>query len=129
MRHAPIVVPALLIALLSLAGPATAEGASNKWRIAVNHTAQVAGEVEFGFTPERGVQTRLVVAIPAGTHENQAAHLIRDAIRAQYGKSVYRAEMDDGEDVLVKVRGRTPDVDIVLLRNTTEGLSFHLSRE
>ena len=104
-------------------------GPSNKWRIAVNHTASVAGEVEFAFTPAGGATTRLVVPIPAGTHENKAAHLIRDAVRARFGKSLYKVELDDGEDVLVKVRGRSPDVEIMLVRNTAEGLTFHLSRE
>ncbi|KRG67725.1 hypothetical protein ABB27_09185 [Stenotrophomonas terrae] len=119
---------ALACALAMLAQVAGAEP-SNKWRIAVNHTADVAGEIELSLTPEGAEATRLVVPIPAGTHENHAAHLIRDAFRSQYGRSLYKAEMDDGEDVLIKVRGQNPDIDLVLVRNTAEGLKLHLSRE
>lgn len=115
-------------AVVAIAPPAGAEP-SNKWRIAVNHSANVAGELEFSLTPEGAQASSLVVPIPAGTHENRVAHLIRDAIRKQYGTSLYKTEIDDGEDVLVKVRGRNPDIDLVLVRNTAEGLSLHLSRE
>ncbi len=119
---------ALGCGLAMLAQAAIAEP-SNKWRIAVNHTADVDGEIEFLLVPEGAEATRLVVAIPAGTHENHAAHLIRDAFRRQYGRSPYKTEIDDGEDVLVKVRGHNPDIELVLVRNTTEGLQLHLSRE
>ena len=129
MQRAKKILAWILLAAVMTPAVVLASGPSNKWRIAVNHTAKVAGEVEFAFTPEGGAPSKFVVPIPAGTHENQAAHLIRDAVRTQYGKSVYKVELDDGEDVLVKVRGRTPDVEIVLVRNTAEGLSFHLSRE
>lgn len=122
--------PVLILSIwLMFAVTVLAAGPSNKWRIAVNHSAKVAGEIELSFTPKGGAATSLVVPIPAGAHENQAARLIRDAIRGKYGKSVYKTELDDGEDVLVKVRGSTPDVEIVVVRNTAEGLSLHLSRE
>ena len=47
--------------------------------------------------------------------------MIRDALRAKFGKDVYTSEVDDGEDVLVKARGSTPDFDLVVARNTAEG--------
>lgn len=118
---------ALFLLLLPLA--ALADGPSNKWRIQLNHSAKVDGEVELAFTPKGATATSVVVKIPAGTHENQAARLIRDAIRAQFGKSVYKTEIDDGEDVLVKTRGSTPNVEIVVVRNTAEGLGVNLDRE
>lgn len=108
---------------------AWADGPSNKWRIQVDHSAKVDGEIELSFTPKGGTASSVVVKIPKGTHENQAAHLIRDAIRTQFGKSVYKTELDDGEDVLVKTRGSTPNVEIVVVRNTAEGLTLNLDRE
>ena len=119
----------LLLVSLLLSLPAWADGPSNKWRIQLNHAAKVSGEVELAFTPEGAAATSLVVPIPAGTHENQAARLIRDAIRARFGKSVYKTELDDGEDVLLKVRGSTPKVELVVVRNTAEGLTVTLDRE
>ena len=38
-------------------------------------------------------------------------------------------ETDDGEDVLVKKRGGTPDFEIIVVRNTAEGLRISLDRE
>lgn len=120
----------LAFSLLVLPLTALAAGPSNKWRIQINHSAKVDGEVELSFTPKDATAaTSVVVKIPAGTHENQAARLIRDAIRAQFGKSIYKTEIDDGEDVLVKTRGSTPNVEIVVVRNTAEGLSLNLDRE
>ena len=119
----------LLLCLAVVPLIALAQHPSNKWRIQLDHSAKVDGEVELSFTPKGAAATSLVVKIPKGTHENQAARLIRDAIRAQFGKSVYKTELDDGEDVLVKTKGSTPDVDIVVVRNTAEGLTLKLDRE
>lgn len=117
------------LALLALPLLALAAGPSNKWRIQINHSAKVDGELELSFTPKGAAATSVVIKIPAGTHENQAARLVRDGIRAQFGKSIYKTEIDDGEDVLVKTRGSTPDVEIVVVRNTAEGLGVNLDRE
>ena len=116
MRNKKMLLVSLLLAVATMPALVAASGPSNKWRIAVNHTARVTGEVEFSFTPAGGVPSSLVIPIPAGTHENQAARLIREALRARFGKADYKVELDDGEDVLVKVHGRTPDVDIVRRR-------------
>ena len=77
------------------------------------------------FTPAVGI----VVAIPAGTNEDTAAALIRTAIDQRFGEGVYATEIDDGEDVLVKAHGSTPDFELVLVRNTATGLELHLERE
>lgn len=118
-----------LLALLAVPALALADGPSNKWRIQVDHSAKVDGELELSFTPKGAAATSVIVKIPKGTHENQAARLIRDAIRTQFGKSVYKTELDDGEDVLVKTKGSTPEVEIVVVRNTAEGLTLKLDRE
>ncbi len=102
---------------------------SNKWRLEASGTAKVAGEVELSFTPKGGAHSTVVVQIPARTGENQAARLIRDAIIAHYGKSVYHAEVDDGEDVLVKAKRGTPSFDLIVTRNTAEGLRLNLDKE
>jgi hypothetical protein len=113
----------LLIAVPVLASP------SNKWRIQLSGYAKVTGEIELAFTPRDGTATNVVIAVPQRTSENQAAAMIRDALRAQFGKDVYRTEVDDGEDVLVKARGSTPDFDLVVVRNTAEGLRISLDKE
>ena len=118
-----VFVLAAAVAFGALASP------SNKWRIQLGGKAKVDGEIELSFTPKGGAATSVVIPVPAGTHATAAARLVRDAVTAQFGKDVYKVETDDGEDVLVKKRGKTPDFEIVVVRNTAEGLRVSLDRE
>lgn len=118
-----VFVLAMAVAFGAMASP------SNKWRVQIGGKAQVDGEIELSFTPKDAVASSVVVTVPAGTHENAAARLVRDALKAKFGKDIYKIEIDDGEDVLVKKRGKTPDFEIVVVRNTAEGLRISLDRE
>jgi hypothetical protein len=120
-------VAAFLLAL-ALASGALASP-SNKWRLQMSGHARVDGEIELSFTPRGGTSSNVVVAVAKGTGENAAARLVRDALLAAFGKDVYKVETDDGEDVLVKKRGSTPDFEIVVVRNTAQGLRIGLDRE
>ena len=117
-----------LLLTLCVSASALAEP-SNKWRIEVDEAARATGEIELSFTPAGAPPSAVVVAIPAGTREDSAALLIRAAIHERFGEGVYETEIDDGEDVLVKARGSTPDFDLVLIRNTADGLDLDLERE
>ena len=121
-------IPAAALVLACLSAPALAER-SNKWRIEVDDAARASGEVELSFTPAGAEATTIVVPIPAGTGEDTAAALIRTAIDQRFGEGVYATEIDDGEDVLVKAHGSTPDFDLVLVRNTATGLELDLEQE
>jgi len=122
-RTATVLLLALAVAFAALASP------SNKWRVQLSGHAKVDGEIELSFTPKDGTATSVVVAVPKGTGENSAARLVRDKVKATFGKDVYKVATDDGEDVLVKVRGSTPDFDLIVVRNTAEGLRVSLDRE
>jgi hypothetical protein len=126
--HHPRLLSTALVLLLLIALPVMASP-SNKWRIQVSGHAKVAGEIELALTPKDGTATNVVIAVPQRTSENQAAAMIRDALRAKFGKDVYNSEVDDGEDVLVKARGTTPAFDLVVVRNTAEGLRISLDKE
>ena len=128
VRGAAWKLPAAFLLAFAVAFGALASP-SNKWRVQLGGSADVDGEIELAFTPEGGIASSVVVAVPGGTHENTAARLVRDAIRAHFGKDVYKVETDDGEDVLVKKRGRTPDFEIVVVRNTADGLRVSLDKE
>ena len=122
-RAATVLLLALAVAFSALASP------SNKWRVQLSGHTKVDGEIELSFTPKDGTATSVVVAVPKGTGENSAARLVRDTVKATFGKDVYKVETDDGEDVLVKARGSTPDFDLIVVRNTAEGLRVSLDRE
>ena len=126
-RAARTLASMLLFALLA-ASTAWASP-SNKWRLQMSGHAKVDGEIELSFTPKGGTATSVVVAVPKGTGENAAARLTRDTVKKTFGKEVYNVETDDGEDMLVKKRGSTPDFELVVVRNTAEGLRLSLDRE
>ena len=54
--------------------------------------------------------------------------LLRKTITGEY-EALIKVETDDGEDVLVKKRGSTPDFEIIVVRNTADGLRISLDRE
>ncbi|MET0582210.1 MAG: hypothetical protein ABWY48_05370 [Pseudoxanthomonas sp.] len=85
--------------------------------------------IELSVAPKDAAPTTLVVGIPARTSENRIAHLLRDALVAKFGKSVYHVEVDDGEDVLVKAKGSTPQFDLVVVRNTVDGVRLNVGKE
>jgi hypothetical protein len=107
-----------IVCALALALPAAA-AESNKWRLQFSGNAKADGEIELVLTPEGGEAAHVIVAIAKGTGENRVAKLVSEGIRKQFGDAMYKSEVDDGEDVLVKARRGTPDFQVVVERNTT----------
>ena len=68
------------------------------------------------------------IAIKDDTGENGVARAIRDAIKAQAGDR-FKAETDDGEDVLISKRGHQPDFEIAVVSNTVKGVRVSRDRE
>lgn len=117
------VLVALAVSLPAFARP------SNKWRVEMDGRAKTDGEIELSIAQEGAEPATIVIAIPKGTSENEAARIARDRLRETFGEDVYHFEIDDGEDVLVKARHGTRDFELVLVRNTAEGLKIDLDRE
>lgn len=118
-----VVLFGALLATVAMASP------SNKWRIKCNHKSDVAGVISLRLTPEGQAAVDVEVAIPNNTSENEAARLIRKAIKASALGERYKVEIDDGEDVLIKRRSRQPNIDLEILGNTADGLSIKAHTE
>jgi hypothetical protein len=139
----------LLIALALLAGlPATAVTAqeaaapaaqpaaapapelhySNKWRLEVSEGANNDGVIRFRFTPKDGTSFEVPVTLKDGRGEDGCARDIRNTFKKSLDKKVYKVEVDDGEDVLVKVR-KGPQVAIEIVEQTVKGTRINLDRE
>lgn len=117
---------ALLLAGFSM--QASADPAS-KWRVEFDHHAREAGELVLRIQPEKGgTPIDVTTKIPDAKSENQAAHMLRDSLRASLGKA-YKVEVDDGEDVLVKRSGKTPKFELSLVSNSVNGLSVAIKKE
>ena len=123
----PLLRPLLALALLAASLPSLALD-SNKWRLQCSGGANADGVITLRITPKGGAPTEVAVAIKDRAGENAVARAIRDALKAQVGDR-YTAEIDDGEDVLVKKRGRQPDFEIAVVSNTVKGVHVTRDRE
>lgn len=108
--------------------PATALAYSNKWRLQVSEGANNDGVMRFRVTPEGGAPVEVPVTLEDGRGEDGCARDIRDAFKKSLDSSLYKVELDDGEDVLVKVR-KGPRVSIELVESTVEGTRINFDRE
>ena len=101
---------------------------SNKWRIEVSEGANNDGTILFRVTPKDGAPIEVSVAIKDGRGEDGVARDIRDAFKATLDSKEYNAEVDDGEDVLVK-KHRGPDFELKLVESTVKGTRLDIEKE
>jgi hypothetical protein len=114
-------VASSLVSLTAVAEP------SNKWRIEFDDKAQTEGTIVLSVTPANGAAVQAETNIPAGTHENHIARLVRDSLKSALGGG-YNVEVDDGEDVLIKQDG-VGNFDLKLVSSSVTGLEIELERE
>ena len=101
---------------------------SNKWRLEVSEGANNDGVMHFRVTPKDGTPIDVNVSLKHGRGEDGCARDIRDAFKAALDKQVYKIEIDDGEDVLVK-KHKGPDFAVELVESTVKGTRINLKRE
>jgi hypothetical protein len=120
--------PAAAPAPETAAVPAAPLHYSNRWRLEVSEGANNAGVIRFRFTPKGGTPFEIPVTLEDGRGEDGVARDIRDTFRKSLDKNVYKIEVDDGEDVLVKLR-EGPDIAIEIVEQTVKGTRINLDRE
>ncbi len=101
---------------------------SNRWRLEVSEGANNEGVIRFRFTPKDGTAFDIPVNLKNGRGEDGVARDIRDTFKKSLDKNTYKVEVDDGEDVLVKVR-KGPTVAIEIVEQTVKGTRINLDRE
>jgi hypothetical protein len=117
---------ALLIALCAITPVFASE--SNKWRLEFSGAAESAGEMVFEIVPHGREAVRVRVVIERNDGENRVARKVKTAIDRQAGRWV-DAELDDGEDVLVKRRLLRPRVSIALVSSTVKDVRINFDKE
>jgi hypothetical protein len=127
------VTPSLLLAQEPATAPVAAAPApelsySNRWRLQVSEGANNDGVMRFRVTPQGGAAIDVPVTLKNGRGEDGCARDIRDTFKKALDKDTYKVELDDGEDVLVKVR-KGPNVSIELVESTVKGTRVNLDRE
>jgi hypothetical protein len=124
----PAAAPAAAAPAEPAAAPSPALHYSNKWRLQVSEGANNDGVMRFRVTPKGGSAIDIPVSLKDGRGEDGCARDIRDTFRKSLDKDVYKIEVDDGEDVLVKVR-KGPDISIELVESTVKGTRINFDRE
>lgn len=125
LRSIRIAIIAVALSL-SIAAPAFASK-SNKWRLQFSGAAESAGEMVLEIVPSGGVPVRVSVLIERNDGENRVARKVKTAIDRQAGRWV-DAELDDGEDVLVK-RHFFRRFSIALVSSTVKDVRINFDHE
>lgn len=102
---------------------------SNKWRIEVSEGAKSTGTMVFRITPKGQPALEVRVDVEDGTRENKVAVRIRDAFREQLPKDAFHMERDDGEDVLVKRKLKTPRFALSLVSSNVKAVRIRIDKE
>ena len=110
------------------AAPAPELRYSNRWRLEVSEGANNEGVIRFRFTPKDGTAFEIPVNLKEGRGEDGVARDIRDTFKKSLDKNAYKVEVDDGEDVLVKVR-KGPVVAIEIAEQTVKGTRINIDVE
>jgi hypothetical protein len=121
------------MAALALAGMACLASVafakpSGNWRIEFNHKADNDGVIVLRLAPIEGggdpidVETK----VPKGTTENNVADLVAASLEATLGSKNYRIGTDDGEDVVIKTRGKTKKFELTMVSTTLTGLEINV---
>ncbi len=119
---------ALLVLTLFVGANASASP-SNKWRIEVSEGAKSDGEMIFYMTPEGAEPIEVRVRIDKGTGENKVARKIHGAFQRALSGDEYNVEVDDGEDVLIKKRGKGSRFDLVLATSSVKSVRIRIEKE
>jgi hypothetical protein len=103
---------------------------SGNWRIKFDHRADNDGVILLRIAPIEGGGDAVEVEtkIPAGTSENNAAELVSASLKAVLGTEKYRIGTDDGEDVVIRTRGKTKKFELSMVSTTLTGLGIKIGR-
>lgn len=116
-------------ALVSVEKPElSAPRASNRWRIQFDEWSKSDRTLLFRVWKDGVTRMDVPVAVSNNQGENAIARATRDAFRSVLGKG-YKAEIDDGEDVLLKKSGSTESFSVALVSSKAKGVDMSIDRE
>jgi len=101
---------------------------SNKWRLEFSGAAESEGSIVLEIRPSGRAPVQVTASIERNDGENRVARKVKTAIDRQAGAWV-DAELDDGEDVLVKRRLFKPRVAVRLVSSTVKAVRINFDRE
>ena len=122
--------PLLVALLVAFGAPATAaDDPRNAWIIECKGAADAHGQIVLLYSEDEGATTRIPVAIPNDTPENNIARRIRQELRQFLQQDDYELDIDGGETVVVIARDPAKRFEIQLQQNTVPGTEIIVVRE
>jgi hypothetical protein len=121
----------LLVAVLVTFGALAkaADDVRNAWLIECKGGADAHGQIVLLFSENEGAITRISVAIPNDTPENNVARRIRQELRQFLPKDDYDVDIEGGETVIVIALDPARRFEIRLQQNTVPGTEIIVVRE
>jgi hypothetical protein len=122
------VVAVLTVAAIAGAASTAYAKPSGSWRIVFNHVADNEGTLVLRIAPIEGAPIDVATTIPANTSENNVADLVSKSLKATLGTEKFRIGVDDGEEVVIKKRGKTKNFELTMVSTTLTGLTIKIVR-
>jgi hypothetical protein len=119
-----------LVAAVSLAAVASVAQAdpAGKWRVQFGSSTSNDGSFTLRISPEGGTPVDVETKVTKGTGATTLARSVRDSLRASLGDG-YDVETDDGQDVVIRAKGKTPKFDVTIAGSTLSGISVRYKKE
>ena len=121
---------AVILAAAFLSNTATAAdapAAANKWHVDFNGRAASDGEMQFRLTPHEGDPILITAAIHKGRAQMFIAQDVRDTFKSQLPKGRFRAEVVEGERLVLKAASGEQDFLLELVQSSVDGSRIHIS--
>lgn len=109
------------------AADAAAPKPSGKWILYFDSWSDNDGDLVLRIAPDQGQPVEVTTKIPKGTHENAAAELVAGSLKGQLGGG-YSVEVEDGEKVYIKNKGKTPKFVVSQTSSSATGLKLKIKR-
>ncbi|WP_188448376.1 hypothetical protein [Arenimonas maotaiensis] len=101
---------------------------SNKWRIKFRGEAKSDGVLVFRMTQKGREPVQVSITVKDGTNDDNIADLAEDALQKAFPRD-FNIEVDDGEDLLVKLAFWEGRSSLQLVGNDVRGLKIRIVRE
>jgi hypothetical protein len=124
-KPAGTVLAAFGMAVLATIAQADPAG---KWRIEFASHADNDGVITLRVSPEGGTPVDVDTKVVAKSGAGKVAKAVRDSLKVSLGEG-YHVETDDGEDVVIGRKGKTPKFEVTLAGSTLTGLKVKIGRE
>jgi len=125
MRGSVLALALCFASSASLIAADAAPKPSSKWMIYFDHWSENDGELVMRIAPAQGDPVEITTRIPKDTRENVAAELLAGSLKGQLGGG-YKVEVEDGEKVMIKTKGKTPKFVLSVASSTVTGLQVKL---